>query len=307
MAGIWIYSENTAVAKELVGLARTIAGGREVNAVAASAEAAAELAAIGVKRSVALVNASDWKGNIATPLGEFLAAEGAEVTLIGGTAAGKAIAGQVAVSLDAGLVTDATHVGEIGTTVTTERIVYGGLAVATEESVIPAVITIPAHSHDAPADGEAGVVETKECAASSGVSVQAVEPVKHEGVDLNQADKVVGIGRGVDDKGDLALIDELAGTFGAEVGCTRPIAENTDWMPVERYIGISGKQIKGSLYMAVGVSGQIQHVSGIRDAKVIVAINKDEGAPIFAAADYGIVGDYKAVVPALISAIKAAK
>ena len=102
-------------------------------------------------------------------------------------------------------------------------------------------------------------------------------------------------------------MNALADVLGAEVGCTRPIAEEAKLLPVERYIGISGKQLKGSLYFGVGTSGQVQHVAGIRDVKTVVAINSDENAPIMAAADYAIVGDYKTIVPALADAIKAAK
>lgn len=304
MAGIWIFSENVNVAKELVTLANTIASGKEVSAVTPSAESANEIASLGVKRVVALTNSSKWTDDIATPLGDLLKAEGAEVVLVGGTTVGKAVAASLAITLDAGLVSGATKVEVSGNSVQTERVVYGGLAISTQETAFPAIVTIAPHSYDLATAGDAGSVETKDVSNTSSVEVQSIDPISHEGVDLSAAERVIGFGRGVGAKEEIALIDDLASAVGAEVGCSRPIAENTDWMPVERYIGISGKQLKANVYFAIGISGQIQHVSGIRDSKVIVAVNSDENAPIFASADYGIVGDLKEIVPALTNAIK---
>jgi electron transfer flavoprotein alpha subunit len=110
----------------------------------------------------------------------------------------------------------------------------------------------------------------------------------------------------LDKKEDIDLARQLAQALGGEVGCSRPIAEELQWLPEEVYIGISGKKVKPALYLGIGVSGQVQHITGIRDSKVIFAINKDENAPIFEAADYGIVGDLYSVVPMLIDELKAA-
>ncbi|MBZ9688547.1 acyl-CoA dehydrogenase family protein [Clostridium estertheticum] len=126
----------------------------------------------------------------------------------------------------------------------------------------------------------------------------------HPGGNISDADKVCSIGRGLVAKEDLPIIEALAGVMGAEVGCSRPIAEENEWMPLDRYVGISGQKFKGSLYLAIGISGQVQHVRGIRDAKIIVAINSDERAPIFSHADYGIVGDLYEIVPRLTEILK---
>ncbi len=123
-------------------------------------------------------------------------------------------------------------------------------------------------------------------------------------VNLAAAKKVVCAGRGLARQEDLALVKELAQTLGAEVACTRPLAEGLGWLPRERYIGISGANVKPHLYLGVGVSGQVQHTVGMRESRLVVAINKDSQAPIFAQADYGIVGDLYTVVPALIAALK---
>jgi electron transfer flavoprotein alpha subunit len=110
----------------------------------------------------------------------------------------------------------------------------------------------------------------------------------------------------VEKKEDIGLVKELADVLGGEVACSRPIAEELHWLPEEVYLGISGKKVKPDLYVGVGISGQIQHVTGIRDSKVIFAINRDENAPIFEAADYGIVGDLYQVVPKLVEELKSA-
>ena len=123
-------------------------------------------------------------------------------------------------------------------------------------------------------------------------------------VDLSVAKKVVCSGRGVGKKEDLALVNELAQALGAEIACTRPLAEGLDWLPIERYIGISGATIRPDLYLGVGVSGAAQHLIGMSHSRVVVAINKDKNAPIFTNADYGIAGDLYEVVPALIKAIQ---
>jgi electron transfer flavoprotein alpha subunit len=103
------------------------------------------------------------------------------------------------------------------------------------------------------------------------------------------------------------MAEELAGLMEAEVGCSRPVAEGLNWLPLERYVGISGAIVKPELYLAVGISGQVQHMVGINQSRVIVAINKDKQAPMFKQADYGIVGDLNKVLPLLIKKFKAGK
>ena len=108
------------------------------------------------------------------------------------------------------------------------------------------------------------------------------------------------VGRGLAQEADLELCRKLAAALGAEVGCSRPVAENNKWLPKSNYMGITGVQVKPELIVALGVSGQIQHIGGINKSRVIVAVNKDKSAPIFKNADFGVVGDLYKVVPALI-------
>lgn len=125
-------------------------------------------------------------------------------------------------------------------------------------------------------------------------------------VDLTAADFIVSVGRGIKEKDNLPVVEALATVLGAEIAASRPICDN-GWLPMERQVGSSGQTVAPKIYFAVGISGAIQHLVGMKGSKTIVAINKDENAPIFETADYGIVGDLFEVVPALVEEIKKAK
>jgi electron transfer flavoprotein alpha subunit len=125
-------------------------------------------------------------------------------------------------------------------------------------------------------------------------------------VDLNAADIIVSVGRGIKEKDNLPLVEELAKILGAELAASRPICDN-GWLPMERQVGSSGQTVSPKVYFAVGISGAIQHLVGMKGSKMVVAINKDESAPIFETADYGLVGDLFEIVPALVEEIKKAK
>lgn len=125
-------------------------------------------------------------------------------------------------------------------------------------------------------------------------------------VDLSNAELIVSVGRGIKEKENLHLVEELAQALGAELAASRPICDN-GWLPMERQVGSSGQTVSPKVYFAIGISGAIQHLVGMKGAKTIVAINKDGNAPIFEVADYGIAGDLFEVVPALVEEIKKAK
>jgi electron transfer flavoprotein alpha subunit len=125
-------------------------------------------------------------------------------------------------------------------------------------------------------------------------------------VDLGSAQLIVAVGRGIKDADNLPLVQDLASALGAEIAASRPICDN-GWLPIERQVGSSGQTVAPKLYLAVGISGAIQHLVGMKGSQCIVAVNKDAEAPIFEVADYGIVGDLFEVVPALTEAIKTAK
>jgi electron transfer flavoprotein alpha subunit len=125
-------------------------------------------------------------------------------------------------------------------------------------------------------------------------------------VDLSAAPVIVSVGRGIGEQDNLGIVEELAAALGAELAASRPICDN-GWLPMERQVGSSGQTVSPKLYLAVGISGAIQHLVGMKGSKTVIAINKDENAPIFEVADYGVVGDLFEVVPALTKAVLAAK
>lgn len=121
---------------------------------------------------------------------------------------------------------------------------------------------------------------------------------------IEDAEFIVSCGRGIKNKEDIQIIKDLAETLKGEIGCSRPIASDLKWLPTEHWVGLSGHKVKPKIYIACGISGQIQHLAGMRDSDIIIAINKDPEAPIFNAADYGIVGDIYKVVPELVQQLK---
>lgn len=125
-------------------------------------------------------------------------------------------------------------------------------------------------------------------------------------VDLSAAPVIVSVGRGIREQENIGIMEELAAALGAELAASRPICDN-GWLPMERQVGSSGQTVSPKLYLAVGISGAIQHLVGMKGSKAVIAINKDENAPIFEVADYGVVGDLFEIVPALTKAITAAK
>jgi electron transfer flavoprotein alpha subunit len=125
-------------------------------------------------------------------------------------------------------------------------------------------------------------------------------------VDLSAAPLIVSVGRGIGEQENIGIVEELATALGAELAASRPICDN-GWLPMERQVGSSGQTVSPKLYLAIGISGAIQHLVGMKGSKTVIAINKDENAPIFEVADYGVIGDLFEIVPALTKAVLAAK
>lgn len=227
--------------------------------------------------------------------------------LIGSTRLGREVAPRTAQRLNAGCVTDCTEMYAEGGEVFARRLTLGGRFSSTLKFLTkPAVMTYPTGSPQkgAPAKRTAKAVDVEFTPVGGGVEV--IESVKKaaEGVRLEEADVIVAAGRGVRKKEDLKMVEELASVLGGVVGCSSPLSADLKWLPEERQIGLSGKKVRPRLYIAVGISGQTQHIAGIREARTIVAINSDPNAPIFKACDYGIVGDLYDVVPRLIKELQ---
>ena len=232
-----------------------------------------------------------------------------DLVLIGSNKNGKELAGRLAAKLDAGCVMDCTNLYLQDMKVTAERVVYSGNAIAVEQfTTAPQIVTIPAKVFDPlpknPTPKGDIIKKTIDVTASPSKIIK-VQEMKSEGVNVEDAQIIVSCGRGFKKKEDIRLISELADVLkGHTVGCSRPIAADLKWLSEDHWIGLSGHKVKPKLYVACGISGQIQHIAGMRDSGVIVAINKDPEALIFKSADYGIVGDLYEVLPKLTSAIK---
>ncbi|MEK6986395.1 MAG: electron transfer flavoprotein subunit alpha/FixB family protein [Candidatus Thermoplasmatota archaeon] len=225
---------------------------------------------------------------------------GAVLVLVGATKKGKDIAPRLAAHLDWPF---ASEVQSIAPGWVVERMVLSGNSKATYTMGANAVVSVTAKTF------EPGAAPSAKVGASgiqaSPVKVIAKKEAKHSSFDLASAPVVVGVGRGFKQQTDLKLADDLAKAFaGGAVGCSRPIAADLKWLGEEHWIGLSGHQIKPKAYIACGVSGQIQHIAGIRGSKLIVAINTNKDAPIFQVCDYGIVGDLYQVIPKLMAALK---
>jgi electron transfer flavoprotein alpha subunit len=307
MPGIFVFSEDSALAKQLLTAALQLKQSlsQPVTAVTLSETDAKELAALGADKVFVLQASSAWTEGLSEAIFGLVSGAGVTILLVGGTLRGKHVAAYVAAKLNAGMSTDAKSLKVENGKLLSTRLLYAGLALSEEELTLPAVVTIPSRTFSPPnATGKAGTIETVKTEVDVRIAISEVTPTGGTGVDISAVTKLVAVGRGFRKQEDLKLAEALATAFNAELACSRPVAEDEHWLPIDHYVGISGHTVKPELYLAIGISGQVQHVVGARESKVIVAINNDEHAPIFEAADYGIVGDLYEVLPLLTAAVK---
>ena len=227
--------------------------------------------------------------------------EPSALVLVNNSIRGRCLAGKLGVFLDTAVLTSVSALERSGEELVCHRMVYGGMAQRGEVFTKPyGVITVGGGVFEAANDAPQAAVAPFEGAPQGSLKRITSTSKKEGGVDLVAAKRIVDVGRGIAKEEDLELCRKLAAALGAEVGCSRPVAENNKWLPKSSYMGITGVQVKPELIVVLGVSGQIQHIGGINKSRVIVAVNKDKSAPIFKNADLGVVGDLYKVVPALI-------
>ena len=215
----------------------------------------------------------------------------------------RALLGTVAAALGAVVVAGVLHMSLEGDMLVVERTALGGRIVETLASAAPIAGLFGGDDIPAPAPAIPAPIERLDAGSPADIRVEKTEPVRGANAGVSSAERVVAVGRGLKAKADLALVEGLAATLGAEIACSMPIADDFGWVAKERYVGRSGQHISPRLYLAVGISGAPQHLDGVRDAKVVVAVNIDPEARIFQRAGYGIVGDLYEVIPELQAAL----
>lgn len=278
--------------------------------VLGTAENAADLGKYGASKVLHVADAAldHFDSQVqAAVIGEAARQSGATVVVVSATANGKALLGRLAVRLDAGSVAGVNTVPEVSGSFRVKRPVFSGKAVAEYEvrSDIK-VLSLMGNAMPPEAVGNAAPVEVISVPIPAPrVRVKSVKRV--EGiVPLPEAEVVVSAGRGMKGPENWGIVEELADALGATTACSRPVAD-AHWRPHHEHVGQTGIAIRPNLYIAIGISGAIQHLAGVNSSKVIVVINKDPEAPFFKAADYGVVGDLFEVVPRLTAAVKAFK
>ncbi len=302
-----VYSEDRELAFQILAKARELADVKGSEVVALVTDGAPqEYINQGADRALSV---EDLGGFVLAPyraaMLKAVDEEAPEFILMGATKRGKELAPRIAATLGVGCMTECYSLSLEDGRLVVERLTYGGSTVATEySSSVPTVITVPPRSFEKleAAERPGEVIALAVDAPESDVKVIEVREKPKSSTDVENADIIISAGRGFKEKDDLKMLDELAEILGAAVGCTRPISADLGWM--DFWVGISGKKVKPNLYITCGISGQIQHVAGIRDSKIIVSINNDESAGIHKVSDYSIVGDIYEVVPALIKVLK---
>ena len=230
---------------------------------------------------------------------------GAEVVIVSHSSTGKSLLGRLAVRLEAGSVAGVNKLPTVDGAFRVSKNVFSGKASAEYElkSVVK-VLSLMGNSIPSEAGGGAdAAVENLEIAVpASRLTVKEVKTVDGI-VPLPEAELVVSAGRGMKDPENWGIVEEMATILGATTACSRPVAD-ADWRPHHEHVGQTGVAIRPNLYIAIGISGAIQHLAGVNSSKVIVVINKDPEAPFFKAANYGVLGDLFDVVPRLNEALK---
>ena len=305
---VWVFSDTPSRLPELMNGAQALAN--QINTFVLNDADGAQAIQLGANHVWKLSGKPDDRmiEDYADVMADTIRQHGADgLVLLPNTRRGKLLAAKLGYRLNAAVSNDASAVSVQDGKATVKHMVYGGLAIGEERIATPyAVLTISSGTFDvaqpdASRTGETHTVEWQ--APAVAITRTATQARQSNSVDLDKARLVVSVGRGIGSKENIALAEQLCKAIGAELACSRPVAENEKWMEHERYVGISNLMLKPELYLAVGISGQIQHMVGANASQTIFAINKDKNAPIFQFADYGIVGDAVKILPALTAAL----
>jgi electron transfer flavoprotein alpha subunit len=312
---LWVFSEKSSFLAELISGGRMLAEKMQgsVTALVLGAREEAEKAISLGADKVLWLGEPDPAGMVedyVPTVANLVKDKKPRLLLIGATKRGKAVAGRLGGRLGCSVITDVRQFSDDDKLVGTHMIFGGGALRVEKAKTETTLATVGMSTYEALATDSGRKGEISEVPFVKPEWTFKVREHKEKvavTVNLGAAKRVVSVGRGLGKEEDLEMIRELAKAMEAEVGCTRPLAEGLDWLPRERYIGVSGAFVKPEVFLSVGVSGQVQHMVGATESRLIAAIDKDEKAPIFEQADYGIVGDLYVIVPELIKVLKSRK
>ncbi|MGO9458086.1 MAG: electron transfer flavoprotein subunit alpha/FixB family protein [Acidimicrobiales bacterium] len=314
---VWVLAEAgesgpTPITLELLTEARSVAS--VVEAVAFGSETASMAAALGEYGATRVHDVGDLGGALpGVPVASAIAAlvesgDGPDALLIPATYDGRDVAGRLSAKLDRPVLTNVTGL-VAGDGLSTQHPVFGGSHIVTARFTGPGpgIFVIRAKSFTAEPSGggpaEVVAAPAPDAGAANAARIVARHAEERTGPKLDEAPVVVSGGRGLGAAENYALIEELAGLLHGAAGASRAIVD-AGWVPYSHQVGQTGKTVKPTVYLACGISGATQHLVGMKGSKNIVAVNKDQDAPIFSVADLGIVGDVHKVLPALIEALK---
>jgi len=277
---------------------------------------AAELEKVGQYGVVQVINVdTDQLGQFvnqayASVIAEVATSKSANTVILANTFSGKGLAPRVAAKLDAALAVAATSLPTIsGDTWTIKRTVFSSKAIATEElTAAKRVISLSPNAFEVKENPVSVNIEAFQANVSSGDLSTVIKEIVRatDKISLPEAEIVVSAGRGLKGPENWGMIEELADVLGAATACSKPVSD-AGWRPHSEHVGQTGIAVSPNLYIAIGISGAIQHLAGVSSSKTIVVINTDAEAPFFKVADYGIVGDAFEIVPKLIEALKTYK
>jgi electron transfer flavoprotein alpha subunit len=311
---IFVYTENIngsykKAAFEAVSYAKAVAdqSGTDVIAVSINPTDSAEnLYKYGASKVITLKNEA-LKNFNAKAYAEALSSVVDGVVVLPHSTEASSIAPMLAVTKNAALITNAVAAPESVSPFKVKRKAFSGKAfMMAEASGNQVIITVSQNSFGVKENPVSGTEETKEVSISAdGITVVSQEKASGK-LDLKEAEIVVSAGRGMKGSENWGMVEDLANTLGAATACSKPVSD-IGWRPHSEHVGQTGKAIAPNLYIAIGISGAIQHLAGVNSSKTIVVINNDAEAPFFKSADYGVVGDAFQIIPALTEKIKALK